>query len=168
MIRKTSSRCVESAFSRENLLETDLFSLLRLQPVAQKAGSLDSLFAKQSKTPSKPKAKSPDSSISASPAPKEKVEASEVIMNPDEDTKVTSEQLEKIEEDEESKEEGNGKGKKREVETLELSSGGEEEEEDVKPSKGKKRKVVKKEENPEKKTDGDGNVKLDGFFKVLD
>jgi len=98
-------------------------------------------------------------------------------MNPDEDSKVKSEGFEKIEEEQEEGDataKGKEKGKKREVETLELSSDGEvkDEAKDSEPAKKKqKKKVVKKkeEESPKKaKTDAQGNVKLDGFFPVLD
>lgn len=95
-------------------------------------------------------------------------------MNPDEDTKVKTEQLVKIEK-ERNGDDGvimgtpSGKGKKREVETLELSSSDEDEGEDKQPAtEPKKRKVVKKEENSDVATDGHGNGKLDGFFTHLD
>ncbi|GAA5952586.1 hypothetical protein JCM3765_002214 [Sporobolomyces pararoseus] len=138
-----------------------------IKPVAQKAGSLDSLFAKQaSSTPSKPKIKS-NESISSSPAPKiEKKEESEAVMNPDEDTKLKSEQLDKIEEEEEDK--SKAKGKKRQVETLELSSSDEEQDKkDVKPSGGSKKKQKVETEEKGKKTDSEGNPKLEGFFPVI-
>ena len=96
-------------------------------------------------------------------------------MNPDEDSKVKSEGFEKIEEEKEEIE-LKGKGKKREVETLELLSDGEVKDEgEVEPVKKKQKKkvVVAKKENEEEspkktKTDAQGNVKLDGFFPVLD
>lgn len=121
--------------------------------MAQKAGSLDTLFAKQaSSTPSKPNSKS-DPASSTSPAPvAAKNEGPEVLLNPDEDSTLKTEEFEKVEEKEK------GKGKKRVVETLELSSS---EDDEAKLAKDKKKKV-------KVDTDDEGNVKLDGFFPVLD
>ncbi|GAA5976143.1 hypothetical protein JCM5350_000329 [Sporobolomyces pararoseus] len=141
-----------------------------IKPVAQKAGSLDSLFAKQaSSTPSKPKIKSDGPSSTSSASKTEKKEESEAIMNPDEDTKVKSQQLDKIKEDEGEGEESKVKGKKRQVETLELFSSDEEQDKkDSRPSEGRNKKQKVEAGGKEKKTDSEGNPKLEGFFPVID
>ncbi|GAA5869320.1 hypothetical protein JCM1840_005439 [Sporobolomyces johnsonii] len=134
-----------------------------IEPVAQKKGSLDSMFAKQKATASSPSSQPPSSTVGSgfgspslskprfkkgdsSPAEEEDKEA----MNPDEDK---PEKLEAIAEAVNGK--GNGKGEgegvKREVEVLDLSDDddADQEEEDEKPPKKKRKTSARVKEEKE-------------------
>ncbi|GAA5916555.1 hypothetical protein JCM5296_005100 [Sporobolomyces johnsonii] len=137
-----------------------------IEPVAQKKGSLDSMFAKQKATASSPSSQPPASNAGSgspscskprfkrgdsSPAEEEDKEA----MNPDEDK---PEKLEAIAEAVNGKGKGKGEGVKRAVEVLDLSDDDDvgQEEEDEKPpkKKGKTSARVKEEKGEGGKASG--------------
>lgn len=117
------------------------------QPVSQKAGSLDSMFAKQA--------------ASSSPVKREargtKNRGETIIMNPDEDSESKTERFEESA----LGDKGERGRSKRPVETIDLVSSSSEDDEGAKnEDRKKKRKVATT-------TDDHGNAKLDRFFDTV-
>ncbi|GAA5851077.1 hypothetical protein JCM3766R1_006480 [Sporobolomyces carnicolor] len=118
-----------------------------IKPVSQKAGSLDSMFAKQA--------------ASSSPVKREargtKNRGETIIMNPDEDSESKTERFEESA----LGDRGERGRSKRPVETIDLVSSSSEDDESAKnEDRKKKRKVATT-------TDDHGNAKLDRFFDTV-